>query len=512
MLPYKAIVKVVNLEINTHRVLSFNRWANTVFALLLISAVVSFLLAFIYSFEYEVEDESKLLMMTTTILAIMILSTWYVSRKTKDYLNPFVFVTLTAFVGTVSRSFYIVFSDSPKVDALLKHSSISELYIGGAVILLGYVSFFVGYIIQPSRFQIEKFKIISNFDFSQLKLRILTVVILVLSSYATLKLLSVSSGVDISVSDVLSSGVEESKKRRAVVGDSVGVSGLSSLGYLRWLSTLLGPLFLVHLVFLGKGESKSRQIDKALFLALSCLVLVFPLLASSRALIQAFILQTIIALYFTNRVNIKGILIFFIIAILFLAVSTYSRSEGAQNSFSMNIVNDLVLDPVLGHHNYLGLVKSAHIVEAVPERMGYMYGASLVNWIFAPIPRSLWHDKPVISLGYLVTESVYGGNIIYGGGTPPGIIAEMFINFGYFGIVLGMLAFGVIISYLYKSFSPLLLSNPVALLLYLGWVYELSFSIFGGDVSRAMISAIRGVITFIILITIIRIKKRYKHI
>jgi hypothetical protein len=74
------------------------------------------------------------------------------------------------------------------------------------------------------------------------------------------------------------------------------------------------------------------------------------------------------------------------------------------------------------------------VMDEVPGRRDFLYGETLFVELVNPIPRFLWQDKPV---GFGVEyASWHGADALRGGPTlSPGIIGEMYINFGTPGIV-----------------------------------------------------------------------------
>jgi hypothetical protein len=79
-------------------------------------------------------------------------------------------------------------------------------------------------------------------------------------------------------------------------------------------------------------------------------------------------------------------------------------------------------------------------VARFPENHPFLGGQSYYRILFAPIPRAIWPNKP------LNTERIFAAILdpdFHGKGItiPPGIVGDLYINFGTIG-VLGMLAFG----------------------------------------------------------------------
>ncbi len=72
----------------------------------------------------------------------------------------------------------------------------------------------------------------------------------------------------------------------------------------------------------------------------------------------------------------------------------------------------------------------------MPDRWEYQFGKTFVVWIYAPVPRSIWPDKPAITLGQEVKVELYGGPVEQGGEIPPSITGEFYINFGLFALLM----------------------------------------------------------------------------
>lgn len=83
------------------------------------------------------------------------------------------------------------------------------------------------------------------------------------------------------------------------------------------------------------------------------------------------------------------------------------------------------------------------IVTNVPSRIDYQWGFVYFVQLVNPIPRFLWPSKPTLDTGLLMA-SAYGAVDSTGEAfltVSPGLIGEMYLNFGVFGIV-GLSAFG----------------------------------------------------------------------
>jgi hypothetical protein len=94
-------------------------------------------------------------------------------------------------------------------------------------------------------------------------------------------------------------------------------------------------------------------------------------------------------------------------------------------------------------------------IGALVERNGFYDGRTLEYLSFAFVPRFLWPDKPPIAPG-----AWYAMEIGEGTATPDGwfstsinmtVAGELFLNFGWRGVVLGLLLFGAVVGLFWTS-------------------------------------------------------------
>ena len=94
----------------------------------------------------------------------------------------------------------------------------------------------------------------------------------------------------------------------------------------------------------------------------------------------------------------------------------------------------------VGHEMFRELL---FIVEQVPGTHPYLLGATYWTELVNPIPRFLWLDKP---LGFGIEYAAWHGYDALAGGPnmSPGILGEMYANFGIVGIIVCSFAGGVV--------------------------------------------------------------------
>lgn len=199
--------------------------------------------------------------------------------------------------------------------------------------------------------------------------------------------------------------------------------------------------------------------------ALSSLLYALPLTAffiwanlflgsKSRGLIVLVIALLAWALYRTvkNRFDLRVIAVVPSVAVLVSIVGLFFGDirESVSRGVELNAVNTRVsLAAVFSKFNAFGSVENTvWLVENVgPDEI--IGGRSFVAVLAAPVPRNLWPDKPVGG-GPELRNLIHPGSYDIVGGRnltsySPGIIAESYMNFWIFGLLVGPLLFGAVI-------------------------------------------------------------------
>ena len=90
------------------------------------------------------------------------------------------------------------------------------------------------------------------------------------------------------------------------------------------------------------------------------------------------------------------------------------------------------------NRNGFDLGKTLLVTDAVPAKLPYEYGQTIVTYVVAPIPRAVWPEKPVVSPGPTIGKKIYN---LGRTGVPPGMVAELAWNFGQtLAVVLTLVA------------------------------------------------------------------------
>ena len=155
------------------------------------------------------------------------------------------------------------------------------------------------------------------------------------------------------------------------------------------------------------------------------------------------------------------------------------------------------LEHILQRPYHLAIDKTGYIVSWSSENNFYLYGSSLVSFVVAPIPRVLWDDKPSVRVGPWIAEQIY--NRENRSGVPPGLVAELFLNFSWLGIFIGMFLYGSLCRLIYNSHISFDHSGNGWRVFYAIFLISLIFRLLGADFSGAVIFFLRLFFPFLLI-------------
>lgn len=432
----------------------------------------------------------------TIPLLNIILLPYKLSVIRKDYFNPILIVLASLLIGTVLRSFFII---SP-LESKAKHLMLmgldpSILGIGIFQIYIGISLFVVGFFSAKNKYYNYKNKTIFFSNFKRSRLIFLS---------WTISFLSLISGIlyframGLDLFTILFS--EEISKKRFL---SLEDGGFAALGYYRAAMDLVRIIYFLLLAYVLINKQKVKGTLLFLLILSAFFSLLFPFINSSRAqAILVFVFSFIMVYYIKGKISQK-ILIPGISAIIFLLVTmTFLRLQANYGDGDRE-------DPftiVVGSTNFLGVGKASFIAHSMPEKMDFQMGRTLFLWVVAPVPRTFWPSKPEISIGRVIGEDIYEkrDENTKAGGIPPGFITELYMNFGLFGIVVGMYFFGFYVRKFYNSLNSLRGNSVYAVLLYVLIFIPFMISLIEGDISRSLMNLFSTLIPLYVFIKFVK--------
>jgi len=116
--------------------------------------------------------------------------------------------------------------------------------------------------------------------------------------------------------------------------------------------------------------------------------------------------------------------------------------------FSKGIYTDL-----LTAGDFDAFQNGALLLGVVPRYRPWMWGATLLSVLYNPIPRLFWPAKPSPAPGQYLIELGLGPSIVGHNNFAVSLIAELYANFSWFGVFVGMWVLGLISRRMWEWFS-----------------------------------------------------------
>jgi hypothetical protein len=269
----------------------------------------------------------------------------------------------------------------------------------------------------------------------------------------------------------------------AALGVAILLAGIGVSGIIRgnlndtiavpqeWLSIfgwLLGALLALGLSALVWGRSAHRRSYQ--LLGAVALVVYFLVSLRMAARFRTLFLISSVAAPLTNKLSRrKMVVVMASLAILFIAYSYVQRTirtnftiGRAAESFEESL-NDAGADAE-GYDWYAFFVfggdldafeNGMQMLRAIPEYHDYLYGSTMVAVLYNPVPRILWPDKPSPSPIDILAKNGFGLGSIPNPNIAVSLIGELYANFGWFGVLLGMTVFGLLSRRIHSHLSSL---------------------------------------------------------
>lgn len=394
--------------------------------------------------------------------------------KSYDIFQPLNFVLLSASIGITIRTIYLIFNaDSQVAWILLNAQPIHALLPAILLLLIGIISFCGGYSFQLPPLPIGNFKIARHDCWDERRIFISIILLLLISTIGAIFFFR-SIGFDLTMLTL-----DSISRKRFVVTDDFEV-GYTSYSYYQRAADLNQTAFLVLLGWFSASRKSWKSFAGFSVILLFGISIILPFMTSSRGQLLWFVISAMMLWhYLRNQLSIKVVATMLACGLIVLATMLAFRGRDLGRIASFNLFT--VAEDLIASRDLLDVTTTASIMAALEDgRLQYKYGSTYLTWVFAPIPRTLWQEKPVISVGTEIKEQVYGaGNR---GGIPPGIIAEAFWNFGVLGVVVILFCFGVIAKAIYNTLCPTSLKNKNLIFIYATvaapWLHKLTGSAF----------------------------------
>ena len=405
----------------------------------------------------------------------------------KKLFEPIWSVVLVVSVGITGKAFYLLYGPTTRTDFLLLGRQPKDLLFPILVIAGGLVCLVLGYLLGTFRWRLPRAALRLEGHWNQRKF---VAVVGILAVLGCLSFLLFTRELEVSyqsLSDI-------SSKRFVEVE---GSSFRGTHGYLRWGAMLLEISFYLALAYWIARKRRFFSVSGFFVAALGAMAVLFPIFVSSRQSVLFLVIRAVLIWLCLRGEPKARTVIVLVIAGLFVISSmlAFRRGLSEWQDVRDHAGLDSVLEVTVGGRHFLDLSKTAQVILAVPERVAYQYGRTMVTWITAPIPRSIWPGKPAVGAGIELGPKVFG--TAPGTGVPPGIVGELYMNFGLIGVLMGLFVAGLLLRSMFQTLAPRL-SNPNFVVLYAVLTPRMAMGALANSVSGSVVKLLQEMVPLFI--------------
>ena len=240
--------------------------------------------------------------------------------------------------------------------------------------------------------------------------------------------------------------------------------GLIGSGFLIYPATRLISISLcIYLIYVFSKSNKDIKFTKIFTILIISLIPAY-FLGFRGFIIIPLICYTIIYNYTYKKIDVtKFISGFLLVLILFTTIGIY-RALPKDININYNSLVDVAKENPQLVYSFLVRSKGLEVLGSVIKEMenngNYELGyKSIVELTTIVIPKSIWENKPIPS-SVRFTNRFFGDFLNYKrnvfkddwSGISPTILGELFWNFGWVGITLGMFIYGSFFKIIYLTF------------------------------------------------------------
>jgi len=411
--------------------------------------------------------------------------------------EPLVPMTISVLIGCTMRSIYIAYSSSPRVPGLMMSQTYSDIAENSIWLILGLFCIASGYVITRARIPIENLRWIFDRDFNTgTRFNISMIIAVAVVLLATFLFID-AYGIDFALESI-------SGKRTSSITTEDGEEVFSSLGHIRIMSEI-GTSALYYFVAARLHRNKKfTPVALVTLITLFALSVTIPFLSSSRSEVGVVIINIVVLMLVFGKLQLRFLIVSIILVLSIIFGMAQLRAISQTGGY---LENETFIDTVVGSANFVDIGRTSAILTRVPSNTGFLYGSSYLSLVTAPFPKVLWPEKPNPSLGPWVKSEIFGV-WARNNGWPPNIVAEAYINFGYFGIIFVCFLFGSFIRLVYNSFSRLIPNNPAATLIYVSIYWSIGIKFIQLNFAQGMMISAQSAIAALIFVLFASVPNR----
>ncbi|MGB7328714.1 MAG: O-antigen polymerase [Rubripirellula sp.] len=446
---------------------------------------------------FVAENQGEVLLIALSVLAAFLPMIPMLAKRKYCAFEPATAVLALVLFFVTAKTWMILALDNSSVhvqNVLLLGYDTSVLQKGLLAMVVAFAAFNVGYLIRLPRIRMNTLLMTNRHQWDSKRLMIICLAIC-LVSFVTFVLLMRTVG--FSMGDSLSA-------KRFTSDGAGGAERMFQVSYLYYrLAAFSKFAFYLLLCDLLQKRRSCFTLQGMLLVLTAMQSVAVPFFINNRAGIVLLLIDVIVILYFVRpRLLVPACVIGGALVAALLVVTLVSRkSDGAQISPS------ILVEQTLGGRDLMDISKSAHIVNAVPGQVGYVYGETLWGWVAAPVPSSIWPTKPMwAARGKYLMHKVFG-NLAGDSGMPPGLIPELFWNLGWYGVVIGMFSFGAIAQLIFKAFEPFQ-HHISSVLIYSLLINRFVLFSLGNDLGTGIVKSGLDIVPMMFLILLVATRKK----
>ena len=421
------------------------------------------------------------------------------SRRGFSMFEPLMFLFINTLIGITARSIYILVSGTTGSQMILDAES-DYLPLAALFATLATISLLIGYFTAPtSRTRTRP---------SRLKQYIPA------SSGACVLILGLCGA---SIAGIVGFAQEigfnptrlaDYSSKRGMYVDGIRMN----YGHWRWLASLATPAFILSFIILLQNRHRPQLMWRLTAGCAFTITLVWAVFTSSRTTMILTGIQAIMITYYMrpmgqqSKAHLTRQLVKWGIPLLalFLLMAALRANRDHREDLTTAISPAASVEKIVGSGNFFGVAKTSITLKRVPKETPHLYGQSLITWLYTPIPRAVWPEKPNVGLGFEYGEKVLGYDMSkLSNGKTPSLPVELYWNFGWTGACLGMLIFGHALGRFYAWFLPLLRNrNSSAIALYVTALYPASMLTMDTNLSAGIARTLIALATMMSLLLI----------
>ncbi|ULE33957.1 hypothetical protein [Mycobacterium sp. IDR2000157661] len=225
-------------------------------------------------------------------------------------------------------------------------------------------------------------------------------------------------------------------KRRVLI-DEAGSPALGVGGLARLLTLAAAPTAGVIYYAMRKYPSMRTRPARVLLALFAVVSTVSGMLLGSRSqALFVWALLLVIMMWTARKVRVRRVVVVVLALAVTASIAGGIRSVGNEERVGVDVAPLAALGDFASGREGYNAAKLAAVRAAVPEVVDYMNGRTYLQGLAAPVPRSLWPDKPNVRLGPEYGATIFGLGTDRITGRPPGLLGEAYLNFGLPGLAL----------------------------------------------------------------------------